>query len=302
LRRKRIWALSVAFLAAILTTVVMQSPAQANTGGCSASNWTGHGFNIGVCIDDRATTTTAYPDIYVNASPYSNTAPTAACSILIEVWDGNANNYTHDQVGCAAGHYNGYATPVFGSVQLHSFARLILNGVAYGTQNSPVATLGTHGTVLYDYDFVVSARIGSVGLAISGHAADAFAELHRCFNCSFPIGNAPAAYPADNQYVALDACPLFSICNAPVRFFSAPQNDYLMIVAQPGHFDAPGSTLRWRFYTDSAGYLHLDAKTWNLGTTMNVQLNQAGAYVAWGQYASRLGLNLYSRCGGTHCS
>jgi hypothetical protein len=65
------------------------------------------------------------------------------------------------------------------------------------------------------------------------------------------IGNAPAAYPADGQYVPLVACPFFSFCNAPVRFFSAPQDDYIMINAQPGHFDAAGSSLRWRFYTVS---------------------------------------------------
>lgn len=292
-------------LLVLLSTVVAVSvtagSVQASTGGCTSSDWTGQGFSIGICINDRNTTTTAFPDIYVDKSPYTNLNPTPACSIIIEVWGDHGDNYSHDLIGCAAGHHNGYATPVFARTRVHAFARLELGGIAYGTKDSPSITLDSVGRVLYDYDFVVTTRIGRSPFPIYAHPADAFAELHRCFNCSFPIGNAPSAYPADNQYVPLVACPFFSVCNAPVRFFSAPQDDYIMIDSQPGHFDAAGSSLRWRFYTDSSGKLHLEAKTWNLGDSIPDLLNQQGAYNAWLTYAYRLAANLYTRCGGTHC-
>lgn len=305
---KIVWRALIASMIAACAVLLAPLSAHASTGGCTSSDWSGYGFRIGICINDRSTTTTAFPDIYVNASPYGNANPTSACSIIIEVWDDQGHNYSHDQVGCATGHYNGYATPAYAYVHLHAFARLHLNGGSYGTKDSPMTTLDTYGKVLYDYDFVVTNRIvGTNGIhydyAISGHASDAFAELHRCFNCSFPIGNAPSAYPADNQYVALNACPPFSVCNAPVRFFSAPQDDYLMIDSQPGHFDAAGSSLRWRFWTDSSDHLHLEAKTWNLGSSIPEAANQAGAYNAWSQYALQLGHNLfYNRCGGAYCS
>jgi hypothetical protein len=302
MRRLRLLATMLAVLCSASVVAVTQVPAEASTGGCTSSDWTGQGFTIGVCVNDRNTTTTAFPDIYVNGSPYTNTSPTSTCSILIEVWGDHGDNYSHDQVGCAKGHYNGYATPAFGAINLHAFARLLVNGGSYGTKDSPKIPLDANGRVLYDYDFIVAVSVSPVDLPISGHAADAFAELHRCFNCSFPIGNAPSAYPAENQYVALSACPFFSVCNAPVRFFSAQQNDYLMINSQPGHFDSAGSALRWRFWTDSSGYLHLEAKTWNLGSSIPDAANQAGAYIAWQQFALRLGYNLYNRCGGTHCS
>jgi hypothetical protein len=276
---------------------LVTAPAQATVGGCSP-NWSGNGYNIGVCINDRGTTTMAFPDIYVNTS-----AGTANCSILIEVWNDSSTNFSHKQVSCAKGHYLGYATgPFWGATNVHSFARLLLNGQSIGTFDSPTIAVSTHGKVLYDYDFPVTVRLGSVGVGISGHYSDAFAELHRCFNCSFPISGAPSAYPADDQYIALSACPFFSICNAPVRVYTDEAVGDFMSVAQPGHFDTAGSTVRFHFATDSNGILHLQVKAFVLGSQLPDPANQLGARNAWSGFAGGLGRNLYNRCGGTHCS
>lgn len=290
---------------AAATTLFANTPASASVGGCTASDWQGYGYRIGVCINDRGTTTTAFPDIYVNANGGGSN-----CSILIEVWDGNGINYSHKQVGCAVGHYNGYATPVFGNTSLHAFARLLVNGKAYGTENSPSITLGTTGKVLYDFDFTVTAYEGLSHYPIHGHASDAFAALHRCFNCNFPVSNAPAAFPSDDQYVDLNGCPswvslacsTWGVLDAPVRFHPAEQNNYIMINSQPGHWDKPGSALKWTFGTDGFGLLHLYAESFVLGSSVPDAANIAGAQTAWQSYASQLGNNLYNYCGSQYCS
>jgi hypothetical protein len=280
-------------MVAVTATPAVAAPAQAHVGGCT--NWSGQGYSLGICIDDRATTTMSYPDIYVTAS-----AGTANCSLSLKVWNANGGQFSNKAVPCAVGHYNGYATgPFWSSTSVHSHADLVVNGKAVPTPDSPSITLSSHGKSLYDYDFFVkSARIGP----ISGHAADAFAELHHCFNCSFPVGNAPAAYPAENQLIPLQACPFFTICNAPVRFFGdEPRGDF-MLVAQPGHFDSPGSTVRFHFSTDASGYLHLSVRAWVLGSQLADPVNQSGAWEAWASFASNLTVSLYQRCGGIRCS
>jgi hypothetical protein len=106
----------------------------------------------------------------------------------------------------------------------------------------------------------------------------------------------------NGKVVPLQACPFFTICNAPVRFFGdEPRGDF-MLVAQPGHFDSPGSTVRFHFSTDASGYLHLSVRAWVLGSQLADPVNQSGAWEAWASFASNLTVNLYQRCGGIRCS
>lgn len=100
----------------------------------------GAGFDIGVCIDDRGTGTTAYPDIWVNTA-----GTTANCSINISVWDDRGNRLSATDVGCAGGHshYTGITTAAAGKT-VHTFARLDYTGqqpISIG--NSPAITLAS---------------------------------------------------------------------------------------------------------------------------------------------------------------
>ncbi|WP_313539668.1 hypothetical protein [Leifsonia aquatica] len=88
-------------------------------------------------------------------------------------------------------------------------------------------------------------------------AGQADSILHSCFNCYFPIGNAPSAYPSDGQIINLNASPFsFITVAAPVRKSTVSQGA-MMFTAQPGHFDGAGSTITFSWYNDVSGYLHL---------------------------------------------
>jgi hypothetical protein len=100
------------------------------------------GFSIGVCVNNQGTGNTAYPDIYVNSTPF----PTS-CAIQIQVWDNSNNQETGRQVPCTAGHQTGTAAGPFASgVTIHSYLRLDLNGARYAGPDSPAITLQAAST------------------------------------------------------------------------------------------------------------------------------------------------------------
>lgn len=114
-------------------------------GGCNEYTVGNTGFEIGVCINDRGTGTTAYPDIYLNQIG----AHRGSCAIRIELWDdaghsvGNASS-----APCTSAHHTGNAYgPVHSPVSVHAFARLQTNGTSYyfgaGRGDSPTIHLGT---------------------------------------------------------------------------------------------------------------------------------------------------------------
>ncbi|AXH34958.1 hypothetical protein DVJ78_05630 [Humibacter sp. BT305] len=83
------------------------------------------------------------------------------------------------------------------------------------------------------------------------------AMLHNCFNCYFPIGNAPRAYPKDGDVINLNASPFsFIVIPAPVKVQTA-MGGALQFVAARGHFDGAGSMVTFSWYNDASGYLHL---------------------------------------------
>lgn len=103
--------------------------------GCTT--YAQQGFSIGVCVNNQGTGTTAYPDIYVNSTPF----PTS-CAIQIQVWDNNNNQETGRQVACTAGHQLGVdAGPFPNGATIHSYLRLDLNGARYAGPDSPAITL-----------------------------------------------------------------------------------------------------------------------------------------------------------------
>lgn len=95
-------------------------------------------------------------------------------------------------------------------------------------------------------------------------------ELHTCFNCSFPIRNAPRAFPSLNQVIPLDASPFtFITVPAPVRVNSIGPGSF-GFRAEAGHFDGADSTVFFRFYNSSNGALHL-----NVNATVKVDRGAA---------------------------
>ena len=106
-----------------------------------------HGFDIGVCIDDRATGTTAYPDVWINTL-----GPATNCHINISVWDNAGQRLSAIEQPCTPGRHLGTAvTPKTGAV-VHTFARLDYPGqpgIAVGDspaiQLSPGAAPGIGG-------------------------------------------------------------------------------------------------------------------------------------------------------------
>lgn len=69
----------------------------------------------------------------------------------------------------------------------------------------------------------------------------ALAELKRCFNCSFPLGGAAATFPAVGHVWNLVGPGGVA---APVKITTAnATTGQWTFTAQPGHFDAAGSTI-----------------------------------------------------------
>lgn len=76
--------------------------------------------------------------------------------------------------------------------------------------------------------------------------ARVMAELRRCFTCSFPVANAPRAFPSVGQTINLNASPFTMIkVAAPVKV-SAVVKDGFNFLALPGHFDGADSAISFR--------------------------------------------------------
>jgi hypothetical protein len=176
-RRPRLFGGAAAALAGLmLASGVAAAPAsaattraQASQGGCNTYTVkAASGFNIGVCINDQGTGTTAYPDIYVNTA-----GNTANCGINISVWDSSNHRLSATEVSCNKGHYKGTAATPSGSAKVHTFARIDYSGKSgISVGNSPAITLApagtttveTHGDVTFDISKIVDpAQVPVVG-------------------------------------------------------------------------------------------------------------------------------------------
>lgn len=128
---------------AAASPVAYAGPAPAQ-GRCSTYNASGlSGFNIGVCISDRSTGTTAYPDIYVNAA--RKLGLRESCKIDIEVWDDNSHKLGDTTTDCALGHHTAGAVTVNTATRVHAFARLWFDGSSYSTGDSTGITVTPAG-------------------------------------------------------------------------------------------------------------------------------------------------------------
>jgi len=114
-------------------------------GGCHSPDYKVQGFTIGVCVNDRHTGDTAYPDIYVNASPLSG------CSMHVQTWDDNNNRLSNVDFPCMppgnTAHLVGASvTRIPSTVRVHTFARIDVANGAYGV-DSPTITIGAYAPI-----------------------------------------------------------------------------------------------------------------------------------------------------------
>jgi hypothetical protein len=89
---------------------------------------------------------------------------------------------------------------------------------------------------------------------------DVWNELHRCFNCNFPIGGAPRGFPRVGDELPLEMrIAGQKMANLPVKVTEIQRTaDAIDIefATLPGHVDGDGSTIHFHFY-EQGGQLHL---------------------------------------------
>jgi hypothetical protein len=108
-------------------------------GGCAEHRGgPSNSFEMGVCISDRNTRHTVYPDVYVNQQhigPFS-------CTLYIELWAGGSKIFQDGGHPCTVGHYN--STLIFtvtsGCAALHTSVWISYFGTFYRIGDSPTYT------------------------------------------------------------------------------------------------------------------------------------------------------------------
>jgi hypothetical protein len=114
-----------------------------------------------------------------------------------------------------------------------------------------------------DYTTTVHAR-GPDGTVVDGGSLvsldDVWTELHRCFNCNFPIGGAPSGFPEVGDQIPLEMRVAgVQAANLPVEVTQVSRTaDAIDIefATLPGHADGPGSTIHFH-WTEQNGAPHL---------------------------------------------
>ncbi|MGW1491557.1 hypothetical protein [Streptomyces sp. NPDC002402] len=166
--------------------------------------------------------------------------------------------------------------------------------IAARAETAPLAAAGQRK--LYDVEYFVGERVSASQVRkLKVKPVKAWNELHRCFNCSFPVKGAPKKFPAEGQFIKLSACAAGSWgCKpAPVRYYKSTGWPYTWyFIAQKGHFDGAGSKVYFRFYNDSSGYLRLNVWAYVTKPTVPDAVNKEIATSKWRSFAHVLGTKL----------
>lgn len=89
---------------------------------------------------------------------------------------------------------------------------------------------------------------------------DVWNELHRCFNCNFPMGGAPKGFPNVGDELPLEIRTAGQkLLDFPVRVTEIQRTASAIdieFVTLPGHVDGPDSIIHFRFF-EQGGQLHL---------------------------------------------
>lgn len=114
-----------------------------HTGGCNSHAHAGPGnlFDVGICIDDRNTGNTVFPDVYINSTP--PVLGQIDCVMYMEVWNGNHKEFQDDGHTCYRGYYDTnytYTVPRGSCESLHSSAWMLYYETFYRLGDSPSYT------------------------------------------------------------------------------------------------------------------------------------------------------------------
>lgn len=126
--------------------------------------------------------------------------------------------------------------------------------------------------------------------------SEAVGQLKKCFNCTFPVKNAPKKYPKKGQLIKLRACAAgpFGCKNAPVKFYEQKNGFYF--IAQKGHFDGAGSKIYFQFYNEKkTGYLGLHVWAYVTKPTVPDSVNKSVARGTWQDFAHKMGVKLHCK-------
>lgn len=126
-------------------------------------------------------------------------------------------------------------------------------------------------------------------------------ELHRCFNCNFPLAGAPSAFPGAGQVMPLTLGGLgnFSVKRNIAYNYTNPNvapglNSGFQLEAVAGHVDGAGSTIGFDYYkrfSDGKVVMTVNAFIKNDFVGGNT-LYKSLAGDSWGQFAGNLIRNL----------
>ncbi|OFB40299.1 hypothetical protein BA059_09740 [Mycolicibacterium sp. (ex Dasyatis americana)] len=113
----------------------------------------------------------------------------------------------------------------------------------------------------YNLDLTTDLKVSGGKSAGEGITVDdVWNELHRCFNCNFPMGGAPKEFPKVGDKLPLEIKMAgVKMANFPVEVTQAEKSGSeinIEFVTLPGHVDGPGSTIHFRFF-EQGGEIHL---------------------------------------------
>ncbi|MEV0672581.1 hypothetical protein [Mycobacterium sp. NPDC050441] len=158
----------------------------------------------------------------------------------------------------------------------------------------------------YNLDLTTDLKVSGGKSAGEGITVDdVWNELHRCFNCNFPMGGAPKEFPKVGDELPLEIKMAgVKLANFPVKVTHAEKTGSeinIEFVTLPGHVDGPGSTIHFRFF-EQGGEIHLGVNAHitdpGPGTASGLPgaLARAGytgvAHLNWQPYIDRLADNI----------
>jgi LGFP repeat len=158
---------------------------------------------------------------------------------------------------------------------------------------SPFATPAPPGSLEYSY----SIPLDTTGyLHIPANPDLAFKELEKCFNCTFPVEGAPKQFPAEGQYMPLNACHFIPVvnhlCQAPLTVYSNGRT-FMRFTTLPGHFDGPGATVTFTFYDGGLDNLWLNVTAYVINPVLPESVTRPGAHLMWEDFAANLDHNIW---------
>lgn len=164
----------------------------------------------------------------------------------------------------------------------------------------------------YNLDLTSGNVLDTPGYPNAGTAAsidDVWNELHRCFNCNFPIGGAPKEFPKVGDKLPLSVGMGSAGPNLPfpvqvTQVTKTADAIDIEFVTLPGHTDGPDATIHFRFF-ENGGQLHLGVRGYiphgpgaiedfprNLTAPAERVGYTAVAHVVWQPYLDRLTANI----------